>query len=510
VDISLDGATAPDPADSILYDFDGMRHIELPEIAVKGKRIRRKRKAATYSPDLAISVTSDSEIRIDTTTNILTGILLESELKGTVSNPAYYFGNGAEVESHADLLMMTHGWTRYDIPKAMRGEWVVPEIDVEISQALSGMVKGGIIPRAASNIEVAVMSHQGKEKYYDVTRTDENGLFRFENFELPDSSEIVVQALKGNKRKKGLLEVITDTIEYPFAGDFGLPQYRLQMTDPFVEEKIAGADWRYVYINGVKMIQLPEVVIKERYNKKPRYDNFYNIEPDFVMTTDEIKDSGIHDVLMLIAQLPYVTVRYRGWNSTVEVRKRGVTGREMPALIIINGIQFCDEPVHALSLVNVNDIGEIHLINSSAKTFIINQSFECISLSPHEAPDYGSNFASEEDGSRAIIEIMTKDGKFYDRKQRFHFKSLMPLGYATPAAFYSPRYDTPASPDSDTPDLRTTIYWKPDVAVAEDSKASIDFYTADTHTSYSVVMEGISPNGTLIYGHKKAALKVGK
>jgi hypothetical protein len=450
----------------------------------------------------SVSVTADSDVQTDTTANILTEILLESELKGMIANPAYYFGNTPEAESHADLLMMTHGWTRYDIPKAMRGNPEIPAIDPETSQTLSGKVKGGIIPRTASNIEVAVMSYQGKEKYYDVTRTDENGRFRFENFELPDSSEIVLQALKGKKRKKGLLEVLTDTIEYPPAGDFGLPQYRLQTTDPFIEEKIAATDWRYVYIDGIRMIQIPEIIIKKRFNKKPKYDNFYNVEPDFVMTMDEIRESGIKDVLTLIDQLPYVTVRYRGYNSTVEVQMldAATTSERMPPvqmldaatasermspIVSVNSVHFLENPLDILLWINVSDIGEIHVINRHNK--IMSSGME-----------------------QAIIAIMTKDGKFYDRKQRFHFKSLMPLGYATPAAFYSPRYDTPASPDSDTPDLRTTIYWKPDVVVAGDGKASIDFYTADTHTSYSVVMEGISPNGTLIYGHKKAALKVGQ
>jgi hypothetical protein len=434
----------------------------------------------------SVSVTADSDVQTDTATNILTEILLESELKGMIANPAYYFGNTPEAESHADLLMMTHGWTRYDIPKAMRGDPEIPAVDPETSQTLSGKVKGGIIPRSASNIEVAVMSHQGKEKYYGVTKTDENGLFRFENFELPDSSEIVVQALKGNKRKKGLLEVLTDTIEYPPAGDFGLPQYYIKTSSPFIEEMIAATDWRYVYIDGVRMIQIPEVVIKKRFNKKPKYDNFYNIEPDFVMTVEEIKESGIKDVLTLIDQLPYVTVRHRGQYSTVEVQILDAASKRETPVVSVNGVYFHDEhPLDILLRINVNDIGEIHVINRHNK--MITSGME-----------------------GAIIAIITKDGKFYDRRQRFHFKSLMPLGYATPAAFYSPRYDTPASPDSDIPDLRTTIYWKPDVIVAEDGKASVDFYTADAPTTYSVVMEGISPDGTLIYGHKKAVLKVGK
>jgi hypothetical protein len=86
----------------------------------------------------------------------------------------------------------------------------------------------------------------------------------------------------------------------------------------------------------------------------------------------------------------------------------------------------------------------------------------------------------------------------------------MPLGYATPVEIYSPKYDTPKALDDKNPDLRTTIYWKPDIVVNKDNKVSVDFYTADTHTTYSVVTEGICPNGTLIYKHEKAVVKVEK
>jgi hypothetical protein len=442
-------------------------------------------------------------------TNILTEILLESELKGTIYNPAYYFSDAAEAETDADLLMLTHGWTRYDIPKAMRGEWVIPEIDYETSQVFSGMVKGGIIPRASSNIEVSVMSHQGKERYFDVTRTDENGFFRFENFELPDSSEIAVQVLKGNKRKKGLLEVITDTIEYPFAGDFSFPHYYLKTTNPFIEEMIAETDYRYAYINGIKVIQIPEVVIKPK-RKKSQYDNLFNIEPDYFMAEEEIKASGMNDVLTLISKLPYVTVRFRGWQSTVEVQMLHATavGRTS-ALIVINGIPFENiSPISALSLIKVSDIAEIHLINTFVKSHaFLESSGDHLSL---DALEPGNNFSSVDGDVRGIVEIITKDGLFYNRRQRFHFKSLMPLGYATPTEFYSPKYDTPKSLDDESLDMRTTIYWKPDIVVNKDNKTSVDFYTADTHTTYSVVTEGICSNGTLIYKHEKSIVKVEK
>ena len=49
-----------------------------------------------------------------------------------------------------------------------------------------------------------------------------------------------------------------------------------------------------------------------------------------------------------------------------------------------------------------------------------------------------------------------------------------------------------------SPDFRTTIFWKPDLLVSEDGKASFEFYTSDFPTTYSVVIEGLSNDGKII------------
>jgi hypothetical protein len=107
-----------------------------------------------------------------------------------------------------------------------------------------------------------------------------------------------------------------------------------------------------------------------------------------------------------------------------------------------------------------------------------------------------------------LIDIRTKGGLFFDRRARFHLKSVMPLGYSTPAEFYSPQYDTPEKRNAEEPDLRTAIYWTPTVDVNADGKAAIEFYSADKGSTYSVVTEGVCPNGTLLYRRKKGFIKV--
>jgi hypothetical protein len=46
-------------------------------------------------------------------------------------------------------------------------------------------------------------------------------------------------------------------------------------------------------------------------------------------------------------------------------------------------------------------------------------------------------------------------------------------------------------------DLRTTVFWKPDLITNNDGNASFNFYNADIKGVYKVVVEGIDENGNI-------------
>jgi hypothetical protein len=114
------------------------------------------------------------------------------------------------------------------------------------------------------------------------------------------------------------------------------------------------------------------------------------------------------------------------------------------------------------------------------------------------------------DAAGGVIEIYTKNslGSKIQALQKFNSKVINPLGYQLPVEFYSPQYDTPSALNDKNPDLRSTIYWKPDVIASPEGKSVLNFYTADTPSTYSVVIEGITDDGKLIYQQKNGMLKV--
>jgi len=67
----------------------------------------------TVLSNMSIAIT-DGDLPKDKSSDIISRLLLSSELKGNIYNPAYYFSSNADsVSHHLDLVMMTNGWRKY-------------------------------------------------------------------------------------------------------------------------------------------------------------------------------------------------------------------------------------------------------------------------------------------------------------------------------------------------------------------------------------------------------------
>jgi len=111
------------------------------------------------------------------------------------------------------------------------------------------------------------------------------------------------------------------------------------------------------------------------------------------------------------------------------------------------------------------------------------------------------------EGAGGAVVISTKKVYLANYFPKFNVKTAMPLGYQVPAEFYSQRYETTQQLYSKDPDLRTTIYWNPDIRLNSSGDASFDFYTADAPTTYTMTVEGITSEGSIIHIVKRISRK---
>ena len=94
--------------------------------------------AGTKTLSLSVRDGSTDDPTYDTG-NIMTDLLLSSDLKGFVAYPDYYFeADDAQHRQHLDLLMMVQGWRRYDYAELTSGK--APRYQPEQTMTVEGAV----------------------------------------------------------------------------------------------------------------------------------------------------------------------------------------------------------------------------------------------------------------------------------------------------------------------------------------------------------------------------------
>ncbi|KAA6350125.1 hypothetical protein EZS27_002488 [termite gut metagenome] len=424
------------------------------------------REQQVLTGNFSLSVTTDRDVLPDTTVNVLSTLLLTSELKGYIESPAYYFiGRNNTKMYHLDVLMLTQGWRRYDASSILKGKIKAPESYFELGPTISGTVKGGLLMTSpAANYPVSIISIE--QGLFGQTTTDNKGRFVFNIPELCDSTRFVIQATTPKNGSR--VELLLDSATYP-KSRFTLPQ--TQMGNRNIFEKYLGkADDKFIQENGMHTIYLDEVVVTAKQNIMEKGKSPYSSPFNTIITSEEIEKRHSHDLLSLLATIGGVIVS----GDKVSIRNSG------EPLILVDGFQV---EIEYLSMFSIDDLDEVEIVKDGAQAVI---------LGPRAA--------------NGAIMLTTKRGfdQALRKTEKFNIKPIMPLGYQSPKEFYSPVYTTEEELSNKVPDLRTTIYWNPNIKIV-DGKAMANFYTADDSTTYSVIIEGVTDDGKLIYAKETIA-----
>ena len=95
--------------------------------------------AAYKTPETSVSVVALNADNSFNTENILTSVLLTSDLTGYVHNPGFYFSDTASATLKAlDILLMTETWSRYDWNQVIKNEFPKLNYLVESGISISG------------------------------------------------------------------------------------------------------------------------------------------------------------------------------------------------------------------------------------------------------------------------------------------------------------------------------------------------------------------------------------
>ena len=409
----------------------------------------------------SVAITSDKEVQPDSTANILTQFLLTSDLRGNIENPTYYFQNNNSSSVALDLLMCTQGWRRYNIAELVQGHFTQPIFPIVTIPEISGIVKNDLGGTPSKNMEVTILSL--KNDYFDKTKTDKDGRFSFRGVEWPDSTSFTVSV----KMKKMITakNLIIDKENFPKRTLRSLPPFTEIDSKQFAQY-VVKADRHYILENGTRMIHLPEVKVTAQM-KPLRKSMHYNLA-SHTITAEEIKRFKSSNIgHMLNSMVPGVAVKFNG-PLIAGISIRFSSGN--PLLLINDRIVDFDDEINSI---DINSIEQIDILKG--------------------ADPFGMR------GGNGVIAIYTyRDKVTTDNYNVLHIKDIMPLGYQQPVEFYAPKYETLEKRNAQAPDLRTTIHWEPVVLTDNQGVAMFEFYTADESTSYTVIIEGLANDGSII------------
>lgn len=402
----------------------------------------------------SVSITDRKSIQPDSLAdNILSNLLLTSDLKGYVEDPAFYFLNqDARTLRSIDYLIMTHGWRRHKMENVLRTPSLNFTNYIEKGQTISGRIMGFF----GANVKkgpICVLAP--KYNIIATTETDEKGQF-IVNTSFRDSTTFLVQA----RTKKGFagVDILMDPPQYPVA-THKAPYFNGATT--FMEDYLMNTRDQYYMEGGMRVYNLKEVTVtakRERPSSKSIYTGGINT---YTVEEDRLQGYG-QTAFDAASRLPSVTITN---GSEIHIRNNSE-----PAIIVIDDIVY-EDASDILKDIQVSDMSSISLLRGA----------DAVILGPR--------------ASGGAVVITLKDPRNLPARPAQGIITYTPLGYSESVEFYHPTYDTPEKKNAQRSDFRSTVYWNPELRLDAEGKATIEYYTPDSTAPEDIIIEGVDKNG---------------
>jgi len=429
----------------------------------------------------SVSVIDESKVpgNENNEATIMTDLLLTSEVKGYVEQPAYYFNDTSDiVQQNLDVLMLTQGFRRFQWEQVMDTSYTPLAFQAEKSLEINGKVtdlSGRSLPGATINLIPSVKSA------LLTTTSDENGLFHFSNLVFMDTTHFVLSAVNSIGDNSTKITYFNKIDEPPISA---IPTATLEtLNDTLMSVYLGNAkkvEEEYSHFKG-------KILTPVKVKGKLPQDNQYRTQSllgagnaDQVMHADEIERVGGQLSTSLNGRLHGV-----GFNNDTPYLKS--PPGDGPMIVVLDG-----------SVVNPRDA------NGKLGGFNVN-TIPSSQVETIEVLKYASASIYGMEGGNGVLIITSKKGGEYTKDiPSIGVLPIAPKGFYIAKEFYSPKYDY-SNANSDHEDLRSTIYWNPEIKTDNSGNASFDYYNADGTGTYKVTVEGIDDNGKIgrtIYRYK--------
>ncbi len=433
--------------------------------------------------NLSVSITDTDVVQAKKyASNINSYLLLGSDLKGEVENPGYYFeNNDIKRKRELDLLMMTQGWRRFDWTEILKDSLPQLKHHVETGIRFKGVIKKFINRKKSTVAEVFLTLKNDNLFQQDQSRTNEQGRFSFGDYDLNDTTAIMIQAkkkkyVKGSNKMNYFIELDERSIPK-------VPVNKFTDTNPFSDQNnkyiSRSASIQYydsLYRPKGEFEHLDEVMLKQVTSQKAdkhKREGMIYTKPSDRLDFEELHILPADNVLnMLRGRVAGMVITGTPPNMSVTIRAAtSFSNQAAGPLFILDGMEVDIDVITNYPIENIEFVDV---------------------LKGPRAAVYGSN------GANGVILVYTKrfdPSKKPKKTIRKGITTFTHPGYYKARKFYEPKYAVKKA-EHNKPDHRSTLYWNPDIVIKENVKIKFSFYAADIETTYKIELEGITSEGT--------------
>ncbi|MBX2931028.1 MAG: hypothetical protein KF781_03650 [Chitinophagaceae bacterium] len=426
--------------------------------------------------NVSVAIT-DADVTTAATEDIISSLLLTSDIKGYVHNPMFYFSNNADsTKKFLDLVMLTNGWRKINWTKVAQNKTptiTYPKDTTYLS--LAGKVFGAKTSQLikAESINLFIRTKDSAMRFLSMP-IQPDGSFLQKNYIFFDTATAFYQFNKNkdlaystavnfsNLLLNAPLKITTDSfiVKQAINDTVGLAK-RLQLW----EQQKAIDKFN-------KTTTLEEVTVTTKYKRpEDKLDNEYTSglfrggdAQQFDIENDPMAVGAINILSYLEGRVAGLMIN--NTSAPPSIMWRGGT----PGLYLNEMLTSSD----AIQTISVSDIAYIKVI---------------------KPPFLGGIGGSSSAGA---IAIYTKKGKSMNTESTRSLDNKKVAGYTVTKEFYAPNYEENAELKS-LNDIRTTLYWNPYVILdAKNRTVQLSFFNNDVTKKMSINIQGMNEEGKLI------------
>ena len=469
------------------------------------------------------------------TDNLQTNLLLSSDLRGYIHDPAWYLESDDEEHREAlDLLTMVQGWERYEWQTMAGLKEFEEKHRIEEGLTMNGWILSYGKPQPVSDIGIyaSVIPDDDKKLFESLDyQTDSTGYFGFDMSDFYGNGKFTIHLVSHKKNGESKYET-GKRIRFE-RGDRPEPRpYMIQETDlshntnKVEDYKVDYTDYDLTPEQRKKLgrmlddVDIEETRIKRRFID---YDTFTSFEaeedaeleldqgeyttdlfgyflergirlepqqsdPIFSSLDESEDDNGNSSKIVYIHPVFYIhnndkLLTYKPFDMPMYID-----------MIDVKSIIVYDEPKYPREMVDLIPL-TLEWVRKHA------------GVAPPGTPIHDNDFCPPEEGyfwcwlenswqRYTLVDVQIKEDRellFYDEIINLGKRSTTIKGFTKPVQFYSPEY--PDGPIEGTVDSRRTLYWNPNVITDEKGRARVEFYNNNFTRRFTINAAGITASG---------------